>query len=336
MKSGEHSGPRLDSERVAEGSQPGAAAAQGMRMPWSIGLYAGSTPTKLEPLGDASRPILDASRVDDVPAHFVADPFAIECEGSWFLFFEVLRSDTGLGEIGLAVRDQVVRDQVVRDRVGPGDGSDPTGLATGWSYRGIVLREPYHLSYPSLVVEPGNDEIYMVPETLDAGSVRIYRAVRFPEVWEPVADLVPGQLADPTIFFHAGQWWLFACSTPYQHDTLRLYGAESLLGPWREHPESPLIVGDRARARPCGKPIRWGRRLLRLAQDCEPIYGRRVRVFEILELSPTTYRERELPESPILEGTGHGWNALKMHHLDAHRWGEDPSAGWLAFVDGRG
>jgi hypothetical protein len=57
-----------------------------------------------------------------------------------------------------------------------------------------------------------------------------------------------------------------------------------------------------------------------------------VRAFEILDLNPCEYREKEVPESPLLTASGAGWNGTGMHHLDAHPDGE---GGWLAAVDGR-
>jgi hypothetical protein len=66
-------------------------------------------------------------------------------------------------------------------------------------------------------------EYFMVPETLSLGAVVLYQAFRFPFEWRPVARLLEGTFADATIFRFEDMWWMFACSTPYAHDTLRLY-----------------------------------------------------------------------------------------------------------------
>ena len=60
-------------------------------------------------------------------------------------------------------------------------------------------------------------------------------------------------------------------------------------------------------------------RLFRFAQDCHPFYGQRVRAFEIMELTVTSYREHPAADGPILCESHQGWNAAGMHHLDAHR-----------------
>jgi hypothetical protein len=120
------------------------------------------------------------------------------------------------------------------------------------------------------------------------------------------------------------------CSTPWQNDTLRLYGADALHGPWHEHPCSPLRVGEPGHARPGGRVIVDDRgRLLRFTQDCRRRYGEALSAFEIVELDAAHYRER--PLGRVL-GPGQGWNALGMHQLDAHRRADGR---WLACVDGQ-
>ncbi len=93
----------------------------------------------------------------------------------------------------------------------------------------------------------------MIPETLGANEVRLYKSRDFPFEWQLLCSLIPGHQADPSIFRHADRWWMFACDTPYAHRSLRLYGAPHLEGPWEEHPESPIVEHD-ARCGPAGRP----------------------------------------------------------------------------------
>lgn len=279
------------------------------RLDWAIGIYRGSSPLDLRPI--APEPVLTAADVHDATADFVADPFLLRRadhhgDRRWHLFFELLDRDTGRGAIGLA------------------DSAD----GRRFTYRQVVLREPFHLSYPLVFEWEG--EVYMTPEALDAGGVRLYRATRFPVEWAPVATLVAGRLADPTLFRHAGRWWLFACGAPATHDDLRLFTAGALEGPWSEHPMSPLIAGDRRSARPAGRPVFHDGAWLRFAQDCHPVYGSRVRAFRIAELDPDHYAETLCPPDPVLAPGGEGWSRRRMHHVDAHR----DETGWIACVDG--
>jgi hypothetical protein len=276
---------------------------------WSIGIYTGESPFQLGAPRGVENPVLTRESVKDVRAAFVADPFMWRGAEGWTMFFEVLNRENERGEIGLA--------------------TSVDGLE--WSYRQIVLAEPFHLSYPYVFEWDG--EHYMIPETLGAGAVRLYRAEEFPTRWALVCSLVEASCADPSIFRYGEKWWMFACSTPYQHDTLRLYHADDLKGPWAEHPSSPIVERDKHTARPGGRVLVLDDRIIRFAQDCVPRYGTQLRAFEITELTTGSYVERESQSSPVLTASGSGWNALGMHQVDAHML---PGGLWLACVDGFG
>jgi hypothetical protein len=222
---------------TAEPTQPKTPARPSGRRPaerpwiWSIGIYAGKSPLRLAAAAGVANPVLSARDVLDVPATFVADPFMLQAGGLWHMFFEVMNRQSGMGEIGLA--------------------TSRNGLA--WQYHKIVLAEPFHLSYP--YVFRWNDDFYMVPETLGASAVRLYRAVSFPDAWICVKEMFPGTHADPSIFRFADRWWMFTCPAPYQHDTLCLYSAADLSSTWTEHPMSPLITGNQRIARPGGRVL---------------------------------------------------------------------------------
>jgi hypothetical protein len=274
---------------------------------WSIAIYTGDSPLSLSsPLG-LENPVLRREHINDIRAAFVADPFMVQEDGQWWMFFEALNAETHCGEIGVAAS---------RD-----------GLT--WQYLGVALREPFHLSYPCIFAWEG--EYHMVPETYDLQCIQLYRAEQFPMVWKRVAPLVQGAFADATIFRHEDRWWMFACSRPGPNDELCLFHAADLRGPWMAHRNNPLVTGDPRRARPAGRVTHSNGGLIRFAQDCVPHYGTQVRAFEISELTPKRYQEKEVPESPILF-TGSTWNKNGMHHLDPHRTADGR---WIACVDGR-
>jgi hypothetical protein len=271
---------------------------------WSIGMYVGPG---LEALGDppgVANPVLTARDVNDVPARSVADPFLVRRGGAWSMFLEVYNTANERGELAHA------------------DSAD--GLR--WSYRGVVLREPFHLSYPHVFEWSGR--FYMIPETRQDHSVRLYVAEEFPARWSPAGVLLRGYYADPTVICHGERLWMFV---QRGLDELRLFGSEQPEGPWREHPRSPLRVGDRRLSRPGGRMLHHEGRLYRFAQDGLPNYGRSVRAVEIDRLDESEYQEHEIETSPILTASRVGWNAMGMHHIDAH-WLE--SGHWLAAVDG--
>jgi hypothetical protein len=294
--------------RSARQNARDAALVSTMPMAWSIGIYVGESPVHLRPPPGVDNPVLSRSDISDVPVSFVADPFMIRVDDAWHMFFEAKNIVTKNGEIGLAV--------------------SPDGLK--WTYSQIVLAEPFHLSYP-YVFECGG-EYYMIPETLQANHIRLYKAEQFPTRWTHIANLMEGQFADSSIIFFEDRWWIFACTRPFDHDVLCLFFSDSLLGPWVEHPQSPIVAGDPHVARPAGRVVAFNGGLIRYAQDCYPRYGTRVSAFEISKLTPTSYRETACERSPILTPGPDRWNGLGMHHIDPHL---NTDGKWIACVDGR-
>ncbi len=276
---------------------------------WSIGIYAGESPLALRSPQGVENPVLTREHVTDVPAAAVADPFMVRKNDLWYMFFEVLNRSRGKGEIGLAISED--------------------GL--NWSYRQIVLSERFHLSYP--YVFEWKSEFYMVPERFQSGSIGLYRASKFPIQWSFVGTLVEGPyFVDNSVFLYKDKWWLLTETNPeVKHDTLRLFYADDIIGPWQEHASSPVVQGDPRIARPAGRVLVLGDLVIRYAQNCQPQYGTDVRAFEITELTTTSYQERAVGQGPIVTGIGTGWNACGMHHIDPH---QQVDGRWIACVDG--
>lgn len=274
---------------------------------WSIGIYTGESPLNLVSR-DVKNPVLSANDVSDVNARFVADPFMIRENNTWYMFIEVLNRDSDQGDIGLA--------------------TSKDGL--NWSYKQIVLDEDFHLSYP--YVFKWKNEIYMIPETRQASSIRLYKAVNFPTKWLFVRTILDGKrFADSSILYHDDKWWLF--TETGKSDTLSLYYADDLMGSWIEHPKSPIINGDANVARPGGRVTIFDDRIIRFAQDDAPTYGNQLWAFEITELTIKDYKEKEVIGNSILKATGAGWNGEGMHHIDPHQINKGK---WIACVDGLG
>jgi hypothetical protein len=272
---------------------------------WSISIYGGTDPLSLRPHPRVSRhPLIAAADVTDVAARFVADPFMVRHEARWYMFFEVLESGSRRGVVAVACSD---------------DGYS-------WRYQQVVLREPFHLSYP-YVFESGG-VFYMIPETSQASAIRLYRAVEFPGQWQFVGELMKGKFWDPSVIFLDGSWWLFALN---DQACLTLRRAAELQGPWIEHPLSPVVKGSSSTARPGGRLIVYAGKILRYTQDGERAYGGGLRAFQVDDMTTGSYREHELLDQPVLAASGTGWNADGMHHADAHQLGEGD---WIACVDG--
>jgi hypothetical protein len=275
---------------------------------WSIGIYRGKTPFSYDHPLNRLNPILKAEHVKDINARFVADPFLIKEEGVWYLFFEVFNDETQQGDLAVATSNN----------------------SYIWHYQRVILDEPFHLSYPYVFKWEGN--FYMIPESSETNSVRLYKATNFPYGWEYIADLIEGRdFIDNSVAYYNEKWWLFTSQTG--NNILRLYYADELSGPWFEHQQSPIVENDAHIARPGGRVLIFEDRIYRFTQDSEPSYGNKMWAFEITEISTTKYSEILVQEEPILKASGSGWNGKAMHQLDPVQ--VKPEL-WVAAVDGFG
>ena len=275
------------------------------QMSWSIGIFEGTSPFILAQTKDTENPVISARDVSDVEAAFVADPFMVKKNRKYFMFFEVLNLQTYTGDIGYAVSE---------------DG-------TNWQYQKIILDETFHLSYPCIYEWEGS--YYMIPESGDDLSIRLYLAKSFPEGWEYIGNLMSGEdYSDPTAFYHDNKWWMFA--TKKHSGSLYLFYSDNLERGWEAHPMNPIITGNKHIARSAGRIFSYDNKMYRLAQDDFPIYGLQVYAIEITELNETSYQESSEPIS-IVKMTGKDWNSEGMHHVDLHLIDNE----WHAVVDGR-
>ncbi len=207
------------------------------------------------------------------PGHFYADPFVLTWRGRTFLYVEDYLYEEARGVLS-------VLEWTSEGTFGP---------ATE------ILNRPYHLSYPFVFEHEG--EVYMIPETMEARRIELYRAVEMPGRWELVKVLQENVAAvDTTLWIENSVFYFFtniAQPGMTANDLLYLFTAESLTGEWRPHPQNPISLDVRA-ARGAGKLFGMGGKLIRPSQDCSVRYGYAMQMSEVEVLSPQEYRERAL------------------------------------------
>ena len=187
----------------------------------------------------------------------------------------------------------------------PGDGGTIwcEGLET-WSGKGRLLvfspdRPPvvvdmpgmrgHHCSYPFIVESQGTR--YVLPEMATVGPPRLFELDGASIVGsQDVCGLEAFRVIDPTVLFHAGRWWLFGGLPTTATDLLWLWSATDVAGPYKPHPDNPIVM-DVARARSAGPIIAADGRLFRPGQDNRGSYGNGIAFSEIIELSTKGYRE---------------------------------------------
>ncbi len=200
---------------------------------------------------------------------YFADPFLFTHGGTTWLFVEDYDYRSEKAWISVA-------------RLTPGAPPD---------FRECLVR-PSHLSFPVVLEDAGN--VFMVPEAAGANEVTLYRATRFPYVWEPERVLLKGDYVDTVVWRATGRWWLLTSirnRSEIAATTAMLFSSDSLHGEWHAHPASPLFR-DAARARNGGGVIQRDGKIFRISQDCSVEYGRSFSINEVTRLDDMMYEER--------------------------------------------
>ena len=248
-------------------------------------------PGLAESLGVSPTPGPAFTELADDGQRFYADPFVFEWQGRLCLFVEEYPYALGRGIISVA-------------ECRP-DGSMETPRA--------VLEEPHHLSYPQVFAHDG--EVYMIPESSGGNELVLYRAEPFPHSWVREAVLVAGRkLNDMTLLIRDDRFWLIGTEQRGMgsaSDTMVVYSARALAGPWSPHPMNPILI-DRRAARPGGPFIVTpeGRTFLPL-QDGTETYGGGLGIAELLVLSDDDVQFG--PLRPVAPGAA--WARSGIHTL---------------------
>lgn len=233
--------------------------------------------------------------------HFYADPFPFIRDGRRYIFFEALDHRTQKGIIACSVFGA--------------DGKPGPAVP--------IIEEPWHMSYPFVFEAEG--ATWMIPESSLSGEITLYRTTDFPLRWERHATLVDNvEAADATIVSHGGKLWMFAVTRQDiggYSDTLAIWMADRLTGPWRPHGGNPVLIHDRL-ARPAGHMLHRDGALLRPVQDCRNGYGAGLGLARITRLDEEHFEQ--VVETWLKPGPG--WPGRKLHTLN--RFGD------LEVIDG--
>lgn len=198
-----------------------------------------------------------------------ADPFLFVNDGKLYLFYEKQYKLSGKGYICMVYTSDLVN----------------------WSEEKVVLKEPFHLSFPFVFSD--NGRIYMVPESSNDFSIRLYEAVDSSLCnWKYVKDLtsIRDNWVDSSIFVNDNVYYLFTTTTDNGVQSQKLLFTDDLNKEFIEHPCSPIYVGNDC-GRNAGCIIDIGGFLYRPAQDCIEGYGVQVNILMIDTLSPVMYKE---------------------------------------------
>lgn len=204
---------------------------------------------------------------------FWADPFVLARDDKYYIFIEELLFSDNKGHISLIVMNK--------------DGTYGAPVR--------ILEGPHHFSYP--FVFEFEDNLYMIPECYETGTVSLYKCTNFPHEWsfeKILMDRVGG--IDATQVHWQGKWWMFTsgvetAGASYSDELFLYYSDSPCSDSWVPHPRNP-IVSDVRSARPAGRLFVRDGHLYRPSQNSSRHYGYGFNICEITKLTETDFEER--------------------------------------------
>lgn len=163
-----------------------------------------------------------ATVIRNPKGRFLADPFIVDHDDKTVIFVEDYHYSSDLGVIsGIKIF--------------------PDG-----SYKIVpdIIKENFHLSFPYVFKYMG--DIYMIPESRGAKTIRLYKCIRFPDKWEYQFDIMKSvSTVDTMVFEHSGRWWMLTNIAPEGASRLSTqlcaFSADSPLSKdWQPHPKNPI------------------------------------------------------------------------------------------------
>lgn len=231
-------------------------------------------------------------RIPNPPHRFLADPFVMARDGRHWIFAEDYDERRGHGAISCIAVEA--------------DGALETF--------DNVIEEPFHLSFPFLLESGG--ELFMLPETAESRSIRLYRCVGFPDRWELDTVLMHNVSAvDTMLVGRDGTWFMLTNLSPGatgdHASQLHLFWSKDLRSvSWQPVSFMPL-VNDPLTGRNAGLLQGRDGELYRVRQrQAFNFYGAGFSIAKITGLSKNGYAEWEVASVrpdffPRLFGTHH-------------------------------
>ena len=224
-----------------------------------------------------------------------ADPFLISYRSELYVLFELIVKDKG----------EIWYSKLLNGRI---QAPKP------------ALKEDFHLSYPNIFCE--NGEIYMIPETGEDFSVRLYKAEKFPNVWSVKKILNYGKHFVDTSFIKIDQIYYWFVYDINLNDAM-LFFSYGISGEWQVHPQQEKI-----NYRNGGQIIQYNGSLYRPVQNESTTYGSGLNLMKINELSTLTYHDEICFQNFL--GKNIGYSLEGAHHLTFVEWNGD----WIVATDG--
>ncbi|HYM95279.1 MAG TPA: glycosyltransferase [Chitinophagaceae bacterium] len=200
--------------------------------------------------------------------NFYADPFFFKAgDGNYNILFEDFNFREYYGKISLITLDKKFT---------------PTHYET-------LIDTKKHASYPFIFKE--NDKLYVFPEISITGKLSCYEFDPVSKSLHFVKEIMDLPVLDPTILKYRDKYWLFGTHRGVDSDNkLYIYFADSLLGPYKPHPQNPVKDCIRS-SRPAGNFIEVDGIIYRPSQNSETEYGGSITINRIRLLDENNFVE---------------------------------------------
>lgn len=198
-----------------------------------------------------------------------ADPFVFEYQNQTYIFAELFDYIKGYAGIAYCV---------LKDN-----------KFSKWK---VVIKESFHMSYPHVFEQDG--EIYMLPETSGNKSLILYKAKRFPDIWEREEVLVSGlkivdtTIDNPNLRGSLGLTYKINDNSKWELLLFQLIDKKVIFS------DLASLSTDDSIARPGGCFFEYQGKKFRVSQDCEKGYGYALNFMEIIDFSKTSFKERKV------------------------------------------
>ena len=161
---------------------------------------------------------------------------------------------------------------------------------------GSVIEEPFHMSFPFLFEY--QQELYMVPETRESNSIRLYKCIEFPLKWEYQKDILSDvEALDSIIFDYNGKWWLLsniAERKNYFSILMAYYSENPLSDDWVPHKLNPLVFDSNIGRNGGILDVNSSFPIRARQKQGFNFYGKSLTLAKINDLTPSSFREEEI------------------------------------------
>ena len=159
-----------------------------------------------------------------------------------------------------------------------------------------IIKENFHLSFPFIFKY--NQNHFMVPESCENNSLRLYKCIKFPNKWIFYKKIIKNiNCVDPVIFKWENNWILLTSKHKNELFYNKLYSYTSrnpLSDNWKPLILGPVIESD-ILGRNAGLIQEPKKKIYRISQANMPgNYGDYIKVNKILKVSKNKYHEKKI------------------------------------------